>query len=249
MNADQPVRPANFLNVVAINQGRRPLTTDEPQVSPLSVQEVQDLIGKGYIVVDTRSPAAFGAAHIYGAYNMQLSSSQFEQRVGWSTPPDIPIILVVEELEDAQRATYLMAFVGLDQGVKGFLSGGMVAWTEAGLPHRTLDQISVHHLHECLRNNGMKVLDVREASEWDEGHILDAHHMSFKIIRQRIDDLNFTKEDSIAVVCASGMRSSTAGSVLLMNGFERVYNVTGGMNAWQAAGLPMVNAEGIFCNL
>jgi hydroxyacylglutathione hydrolase len=201
------------------------------------------------MVVDTRSPAAFGAAHIANAYNMQLSSSQFEQRVGWSTPLDIPMILVVEEPKDAQRATYLMAFVGLDQRVKGFLSGGMAAWVDAGLPHKTLDQMSVHHLYEHLQDDDMKVLDVRDASEWDEGHILAAQHMSFKIIRQRMDELNFTKEDSVAIVCASGMRSSTAGSILLMNGFKHVYNVTGGMKAWQAAGLPMVNAEGVFCNL
>ncbi|MCA9950158.1 MAG: rhodanese-like domain-containing protein, partial [Anaerolineales bacterium] len=52
----------------------------------------------------------------------------------------------------------------------------------------------------------------------------------------------------IAVVCASGKRSSTAVSMLLQHGYQRLYNVTGGMEAWQKAGLPMVDADGVACN-
>ena len=46
--------------------------------------------------------------------------------------------------------------------------------------------------------------------------------------------------DAVAVVCASGVRSSTACSILLRNGYQRVHNVTGGMGAWNAAALPTV---------
>ncbi|MCS5701833.1 MAG: rhodanese-like domain-containing protein, partial [Acidobacteria bacterium] len=42
----------------------------------------------------------------------------------------------------------------------------------------------------------------------------------------------------VAVLCAGGIRSSTACSILLRNGYRRVYNVTGGMGAWTAANLP-----------
>ena len=255
MNQDQPLRPANIANIVAINQGKRPLTMENPVAEPLSPQAAYQLIqlesqcANSCIVIDTRSSADFGAGHIPGAYNIQLCSSEFEQRVGWVTPIDVPMVLVSDNAQSAQRAIHLLAFLGLDQRVKGFVDGGMEAWREAGLPHNTLMQISVQTLYEKLQNNGHKVLDVREISEWDDGHIQDAHHMNFKVLRQRLNDLNVTPDDQIAIICASGLRSNTAGSILLMNRFKHVNNVIGGMTAWRKAGLPMVNAEGMVCHL
>ncbi|MCI0408336.1 MAG: MBL fold metallo-hydrolase, partial [Acidobacteria bacterium] len=74
MNADQPPRPANMRNIVAINQGLRPLTLLEPTCATLSPEEVQGLLCQENLVLDTRSPEAFGECHIVGAANVQLSS-------------------------------------------------------------------------------------------------------------------------------------------------------------------------------
>lgn len=249
MNQEQPLRPANIANIVAINQGKRPLTMETPVAEALSPQAANQLIEDGCLVIDCRSSAAFGAGHIPGSYNMQLSSSEFEQRVGWVTPLDQPIILVSSTSEEAQRAIYLLAFLGLDQRVKGFVEGGIAAWAEAGLPVSRLEQMSVQTLYQKLQLNGHQVLDVRETSEWDDGHVQNAHYMNFKVIRNHIGDLTLTPDDHIAVVCGTGKRSSTAGSILLMNGYEHIYNVTGGMTAWREAGYPMINAEGLVCNV
>ena len=51
----------------------------------------------------------------------------------------------------------------------------------------------------------------------------------------------FGREEPLAVICAAGVRSSTACSVLLQNGFSQLHNVTGGMGAWFAAGFDTVS--------
>lgn len=242
MNRDQPLRPANILNIVAINQGKRPLTMETPTATGLSPQQVAELIEQDHLVVDVRASAFFGSSHIRNAYNVQLSSGEFEQRVGWVTPPDVPLVLVTENDDDVGKALFNLAFLGLDSRVAGYLAGGMGAWMDAGFPIETLAQIGVHHLHESLQRedfgDAVSVLDVRETSEWDDGHIASARYMNFKILREKLADLPFAATDPVAIVCATGMRSSIAGSILQMNGYSNVYNVAGGMTAWKAAGLP-----------
>ena len=71
MQDEQPLKPANILNIVATNQGKRPLTSTEyPIAKALTPQQVDALIEEGHIVVDARSSAEFGAGHIVGSYNM-----------------------------------------------------------------------------------------------------------------------------------------------------------------------------------
>ena len=239
MNRDQPVRPANVVNIVEINQGRRPLTMQPPRAEALDTRRFAELIDGGHVVVDTRSPTAFGSGHVPGSYNIQLSSPEFEQRVGWVTPLDTPLLLVLESDTEADTALHALAFLGLDGRVRGYLAGGIRKWIGAGLRHQTVPQISVHELSERLHDDPqMQVLDVREIIEWDEGHIGNARSMSFKQLSERIEDLELIRDQPISVVCVEGMRSSTGCSILLANRFERVNNVTGGMSAWSAAGLP-----------
>lgn len=245
------MRPANIGNIVAINQGVRPLTKSLPDIKPLGAVELSGLLEAGSICIDTRSQASFGGSHIPGAYSIQLSSSEFEQRVGWVTPQSVPICLIAETAVEAQNALRKLAFVGLDSRVQGYLSGGMEQWLDAGLRYHTVPQISVYQLSDMLEaGEGMNVLDVRETSEWDEGHIERAHHLNYKFIEERIGELTLDKDNPIAVICAGGLRSSTAGSILLMKGFSRVYNTTGGAGAWRAAGLPMIDKDGtIHCKM
>ncbi len=241
MTEGQPVRPANILHIIAINQGREPLTMDEPAAPSLSPREFAELADDGHAVVDTRSSAAFGSGHIPGAYNLQLSSPEFEQRVGWVVPPELLILLVADDAAAARRAQHKMAFVGLDQRVEGVLAGGMAAWIGAGMAHATLPQLSVLELQGRLQNgDGLRTLDVRERDEWNDGHIEGAASMSFKILADHLDEIGIAPEDPVAVLCAGGIRSSAACSILLRNGYKRVHNVTGGMGAWNAANLPTV---------
>jgi hydroxyacylglutathione hydrolase len=245
MTADQPVRPANIANIVAINQGTRPLTMGEPEAPALGPAAVADLQAAGAIVIDTRPTVAFGAAHVPGALNIQLTTPEFEQRVGWVTPLDVPLVLVVAQDDLKSRALRALAFLGLDGRVKGFLAGGLDAWTAEGRATAGVPQVSPQELHQRLTGGSPpRVLDVRENVEWSAGHINGAHLQSYRQLPQRVADLPFTADADIAVICHSGTRSSTAASLLRRHGFTRVSNVTGGVVAWRQAGLPLVDAEG-----
>lgn len=242
MTEGQPARPANVLNIVAINQGRLPLTRVDPRPPPLAAARFAALRKEGCLVVDARSSVLFGGGHIPGSYNISSSSPEFEQRIGWVTPPDVPLLLVLGADEAADEAARRMAFIGLDQRLEGYLAGGFQAWVDADEPIVTLPQTSVHELSADLgAGSAIQVLDVRETEEWDQGHIEGAHAMSYKVLREHVEQIGIDRQETLAVVCAQGTRSSIVCSVLLSQGFDNVRNVAGGMRAWEAADLPMVD--------
>ncbi|WP_420631991.1 rhodanese-like domain-containing protein [Candidatus Leptofilum sp.] len=255
MQDDQPLKPANILNIVATNQGKLPLTKEYPKAKPLTAVQVAKMMAEGAVVVDGRSSATFGAGHIPGSINVQLSSGEFEQRVGWMTPDDAPLILLMDSDEEAQEAIYKMAFIALNTRVVGYLAGGLNAWMEAGNHAETVPQMNVHDLYHKLSVNGLQVLDVRDDEEWDEGHIEKAHFLPYtRMVEQltssaMLGTLSLSKDQQVAVTCATGKRSSTAISIMKREGFKHLYNVTGGMEAWEAAGFPMLDGEGNVCNI
>ena len=82
------------------------------------------------------------------------------------------------------------------------------------------------------------VLDVRETGEWSAGHIPNARHIAMGQLDKRIHELDKFKGRPIIVCCASGNRSSSACGRLKKAGFEKVFNLSGGIGAWTEAGLP-----------
>ncbi len=84
------------------------------------------------------------------------------------------------------------------------------------------------------------VLDVRETTEFAAGHIADAKHISLKELPDRLKELNKFKEKPVLVNCQGGVRSSKACELLIKNGFSKVHNLDGGINAWLQAKLPLV---------
>ncbi len=82
------------------------------------------------------------------------------------------------------------------------------------------------------------VLDVREQSEWADGHITRAKHIPLGQIKSKLGELEKFKDKPIVVVCRSGNRSNTACGLLKKSGFQNLHNLAGGMIAWEQAGLP-----------
>ena len=101
-----------------------------------------------------------------------------------------------------------------------------------------LPQITVHDVASQLAAmpNGLVVLDVRNATEWAGGHIPGAVNRPAGEITQGAA-APVPVAEHVAVVCGSGYRSSVAASILQARGVPNVVNVTGGMGAWEAAGL------------
>ena len=77
----------------------------------------------------------------------------------------------------------------------------------------------------------MTLVDVREPSEWKHGYVEGAKRIFFGDLAEKAGSL--PKDKPIAVTCSVGNRSSIAASILKMKGFKEVYNVLGGMTAWE----------------
>jgi rhodanese-related sulfurtransferase len=98
--------------------------------------------------------------------------------------------------------------------------------------------VDVHEAHR-RQATGALVVDVREPSEWQQGHAPDAVLVPLGSLAARVADI--PRDRDVLLICRSGNRSATAQRHLHQAGFERVFNVSGGMNAWAGAGLPLVH--------
>jgi parallel beta-helix repeat protein len=85
-------------------------------------------------------------------------------------------------------------------------------------------------------NASLVVLDVRNQSEYDAGHIRNAKLIPLYELQQRLGELN--KTDEILVYCKAGGRSTQASQILDSNGFLHIYNMLGGFDAWNKTGYP-----------
>jgi len=89
-----------------------------------------------------------------------------------------------------------------------------------------------------LNREDALLIDVREASEWSAGHIPNSRHIAASQLEKQIHEIEKFKSRPLIVNCQSGNRSSSACGTLKKHGFERVYNLAGGIGAWREAGLP-----------
>jgi rhodanese-related sulfurtransferase len=104
---------------------------------------------------------------------------------------------------------------------------------------RGYQQVEATDAVRIINHDEALVLDVREEKEFVEGHILDSLHIPLGKLGERLSELANAREKSIIVSCRSGHRSATACARLRKEGFTTVYNLRGGVLAWQKAGLPL----------
>lgn len=87
----------------------------------------------------------------------------------------------------------------------------------------------------------LTLLDVRDRSEWQEGHIAASTHVPLESLPGRLGEID--RDLPVAVICRSGNRSAAATRFLRRQGVDAV-NVAGGMVAWERHGLPIVTESG-----
>ena len=84
---------------------------------------------------------------------------------------------------------------------------------------------------------GALIVDVREPEEWREGRVAGAKHIPLGSLATRLAEL--PRDTEILTMCRSGNRSARAQALLHGRGFAPVRNVSGGITAWERAGLPV----------
>ncbi|MBC3832549.1 rhodanese-like domain-containing protein [Undibacterium amnicola] len=84
------------------------------------------------------------------------------------------------------------------------------------------------------------VLDVRSVEEFAAGHLPNSKNIPLKELESRIKEIEKSKTNAVIAVCATGVRSSSAVSILNKAGFEKAFSLDGGVAAWQSQGLPTI---------
>ena len=226
-------QPPNFHNIVALNRGQ--LLTEGVEALPLAPRQVEVKRGQEALVVDVRTDLQFDDAHVPGSVSIPSVQAGFGSRLAWLAQRDQELVFVGRDDDDARKAARLALSVGLTR-FGGFLAGGMTSWRREKRPVERIERLEVASLPEL--SGDVQVLDVRERSEWDSGHLAGSRHVPWHDIQGIPEGLD--AERRVAVVCASGQRAGVAASLLQRHGAQGVIHVTdGGVPKLGRLGVPL----------
>jgi rhodanese-related sulfurtransferase len=116
---------------------------------------------------------------------------------------------------------------------------GLLLYTEIGRRLSGMKQIGPMDATRLSNRDNAVFLDIRDDGEYGSGHIPQAIHIPLKQLPQRIGELDKFKSGPLIAYCRSGSRTLGVGGVLKKHGFENVYNLAGGIAAWQKSNLPV----------
>jgi hydroxyacylglutathione hydrolase len=223
----QPEPPKYFAKMKRVNQAGPAILGDFHVPAMLPPLQLPALVARQALVVDTRPADEFAIGHMRGTINIPFNSS-FVNWAGWLVDTD-EFYLVVDAATASARLGELarsLALIGVDR-ITGYFDATAVT-SDATIPQ--IDAASA-------RKAGATIVDVRSANEWAHGHIPGALHIPLGYLADRAGEIPSSKP--VVVQCQSGGRSSIAASVLERLGVPNVSNLTGGLTAWAAAGLPI----------
>jgi glyoxylase-like metal-dependent hydrolase (beta-lactamase superfamily II)/rhodanese-related sulfurtransferase len=231
-------QPPNFRAIVELNRG--PLVTDGVELLPLAPRQVEQRRADGAMLVDVRTDQQFDDAHIPGAVAIPMLNAGFGSKLAWLADREQEIVFVGRDDEDGRRAGRLAVAVGIRR-LAGFLHGGMTSWRQEKRPVARIERLPLSELPAQAAD--VQILDVREQSEWDEGHIPDSAFTPWHDIDDLPDGLDPSRP--IAVVCGSGQRAAVAASLVQRHGASQVIHVIdGGVPAWGRLGQPLERGGG-----
>lgn len=106
-----------------------------------------------------------------------------------------------------------------------------------------IKEIDIDMLKQQLQSPQAPILiDVREDTEWQSGHLPDAIHLSKGILERDVEKVIPDPQTPIVLYCSGGYRSALAADNLQKMGYKHVYSLLGGSSAWVNAGYPLENS-------
>lgn len=242
--------PAYYAKMANFNVEGAPPWRPRPPAA-LRPDEIVALQDEGVVVVDTRRREQAAAGHVPGSVNIELADPSFATYLGWLFPFGTRFALILDGgvlddgvLDDgvldggvstagADDAVRQAARIGIET-IEGVLDGGMGAWQRAGRPVRSYELTDVEGLHDAMEGGGVRVLDVRQDLEWQDGHVPGAVHVHLPDVAARLGELA-GEGSPWYVICRTGHRASMAASVLDAAGVGAVL-VDGGFPDWSSRG-------------
>ena len=227
-------QPPNFKNIVALNLGK--LRRERMEAHPLAARQVEQHRTAGALLVDVRTELQFDDAHVPASVSNTMLRAGFGSKLAWLADTDQDVVFIGRDDDDGRHAAELAAAVGITR-VAGYLHGGMTAWREEKRPVEATERLTIEELHERWEADpdSVQVLDVREQTEWDSGHIPGAVHEPYHDISGLPEGLD--PERPVAVMCGSGQRAAVGASLLQRHGASKVIHVVeGGVARWKREG-------------
>ena len=211
--------PTYFRHLPELNRRGVPHYESVPALDLLVARDVVAVVDGGGIVVDARPAAEFAAAHIPGSISI-AARSVFAAWFGWLVPRSSPVVLLLDDDQDESEIVRYCLTIGHDR-LAGRLTHGLAAWRAAGLP---VAQTALIDAGAVPRDRPL--IDVRDADEYDAGHVPAAISIALPSIR-----LAEVPEAPI-VMCGKLERAMTAASLLANRGYKDVAVLDGGYGAW-----------------
>jgi rhodanese-related sulfurtransferase/glyoxylase-like metal-dependent hydrolase (beta-lactamase superfamily II) len=214
--------PAYFGRLAEVNRRGPAQVTGIPGLARLTPAALRSLVGRGGQVIDVRPVADFAAGHIPGAVSIALRE-HFATWLGWLLPADVPLAFVLALGQDPAEVAWQALKIGYEE-LAGQLAGGMAAWQADGGPVEHTELVS------AARVGGRAMLDVRQAGEYQSGHVPGAVHVELGDLPARMD----AAPAAAVVMCGHGERAMTAASLLQRTGHRGLAVLAGGPGDWAA---------------
>ncbi|WP_214890290.1 MBL fold metallo-hydrolase [Exiguobacterium sp. s142] len=232
LTTDQPEPPNYFAMMKKVNKEGIQVTNEIARPEVVGTDRLDTLV-EATQVVDTRRGEDFAQGHVPGTINIPYNT-KFVSWAGWlvNFDKDITLIASAEDVEEVQTD---LQSIGLDR------LRFIVPVEELGqeLLTETYTDVTAEQAIESAEKNDVFVLDVRNATEWNASHYEKAERILLGKLMRDHDGLPTDK--TIAVHCASGVRSRMAASVLQSLGYKDIQNILGGYAAMKT----VLNAEQI----
>jgi hydroxyacylglutathione hydrolase len=228
--AGQPEPPMYFAQMKRINRDGPPMLREIRVPPRLAPDRLPALIAEGATVIDLRAGAAYAARHAPGTLSVPMGK-MFPTFAGSVIPYDRPFHLLADpSAPDALRAALRdLAMIGLDDAA-GWIEIDAID-ARAAVPEWSADEV------EAARMTGeAEVIDVRNSSEFEAGHLPGAHSFPLGRLAERVGDVPRGK--TLVVHCQAGSRAWPAVGLLSAHGFP-VVHLAGDYAAWKTAGRPV----------
>jgi hydroxyacylglutathione hydrolase len=213
--------PSYFRRLREVNRSGPALYgTDPPPLRALPAEETFRLLAGGAELLDGRPVADFAGGHVPGALSIELRPA-FASWLGWLVPEDRPLVFVLNDDQDRAELVRQCLKVGYEH-LAGELEGGMPAWRASGFAETEI------RIEPIAANVTGTVLDVRQANEFDSGHLPGALNVELGALAAA-DGL---PSGPVAVMCSHGPRAMTGASLLERAGRRDLTVLMGGASDW-----------------
>lgn len=227
----QPEVPRYFALMKTVNRDG-PAPGPTTFIDALDVEAARAAVDAGAVMLDVRPTSEYAARHVSGSIAVPFGRS-FTNYAGAVLSYENDFVILAHDEREATRVRRALALIGIDRVAGWTPASGLDEWAT----HGAVDTLPQVDAPTASSGSAGRILDVRGAAEWEAGHVPGSRRAYFGHLPDAVADI--PRDTPIVLHCGSGSRSVIAASVLRRAGYRNVRNLTGGIQAWRDAGLPI----------